>query len=497
MKSRFLQLLFLGASGVPIALAQSPGTFTATGNLNGARQFHTATLLTNGKVLIAGGEAIPPNPTTWARAELYDPSTGTFTATSDMTTPRYMHAATLLPNGKVLIAGGRRNDSTARSVPSLSSAELYDPATGTFSATHDMAAARWLPTATLLNSGQVLIAGGYYNNDPLRSAELYDPSAGTFTPTGDMTEPGAETATLLPNGKVLITRSLDRGGPNHAELYDPATGTFTRTGDMLGPYQGVRPVAALLANGKVLIAGGSLGDVGGSTSAEIYDPATGGFSATGKMTADIDAWAQAVLLPEGRVLIAGRSYLVPCDITHIGPPYPSTCPGTAVLYDPVTGTFSAPAVSQSMEGHAATLLPDGTILLDGGFVCCGFPIASAEIYHPAVLVPSPVLFSLPDGVQGAILHSGTHQIVSSSNPAIAGEALEIYGAGLIDGSAIPPQVAVGGRMADVLYFGKAPGFSNLNQVNVRVPGGVTPGPAVPVRLTYLSRPSNEVTIGVQ
>ena len=282
---------------------------------------------------------------------------------------------------------------------------------------------------------------------------------------------------------------------NHADLYDPATGTFTRTADVLKPTPGQVPTAMLLTNGKVLLAGGAQGDFY-STSAEIYDPAISAFGATGALIAGIGYWQAAVLLPGGEVLISGESS--------------GAAAGVAELYDPVTGTFSAPVDSQSAEGHAATLLPDGTVLLSGGWAqCgetpigiaspgCGGTLASTQIYHPRVLVPAPQLFTVSvDGrAQGAIWHSSNGGIASPGSPAVAGEDLSFYTTRLADGGAIPPQVAIGGLLAEVTYFGAAPGYPGYNQVNVRVPGGVAPGAMVPMRLTYLGRSSNEVTLSV-
>jgi hypothetical protein len=414
-----------------------------------------------------------------------------------------MHTATLLPNGKVLIAGGCFGNGG----PGQSTAELYDPATATFSATGSMADARCNHTATLLNSGQVLIAGGHSRDGASQSAELYDPSTGVFTSTGDMTEPGADTATLLANGKVLITRSVTDFLEDHADLYDPATGTFRRTADFVDistPKQalparpGVQPTATLIHDGRVLVAGGSWSDFGGSTLAEVYDPSTGAFSPTGNITTDIDAWASAKLLPEGTVLIAGRSYDIPCGNVTIGPPYTNTCPGAAVLYDPGTGTFGPPMDEQSEEGHAATLLADGTVLISGGWVCCGVTIGTAQIYRPGKTIASASLLSTSgDGTgQGAIQHADTYQLVSAEKPAVAGEIVAIYSTGLINGSVIPPQISIGGRAAEVLWFGNVLRYPGLNQINVRVPNGVVQDLAAPVRMNYIGRPTNEVTMAI-
>ncbi len=490
--SRLLLLMAVGhASMLP---AQPLGSFTATGNMTTVRSGHTATLLTDGRVLFAGGEVQRSDLyKTQSSAELYDPRTRTFTATGNMITPRRWHTATLVADGRVLIAGGDSYDSSGSAIPSgtQSSAELYDPRTGTFTATGNMTASRRWHTSTLLNDGKVLIAGGSYPGEGFccfhAGAEIYDPGTGTFTATGSMVAQWADTATLLPNGKVFVTKGNPQTGPylSSSELYDPSRGTFTFAGYAAANHTG--PTATLMMDGKVLIAGGNAGDGDWSSNiAELYDPATGVFNRTGEMTLGREQHA-ATLLPGGNVLFTGG---------HLW----RDLAASAEILDPIKGTFTRTAnMVTPHQLHTATLLADGTVLIAGGYMPWPLMTSSAEIYRPEFPAPAPLLFSVSgDGRgQGAIVHANTARVASVDSPAAEGEALEIYLKGLGDGSLIPPQVSIGGRMAEVLWFGSTPGFTGLNQINVRVPAGVSPGSTIPVRLTYIGRPSNEVTIAVR
>jgi WD40 repeat protein len=215
-----------------------------------ARGWHTATLLQDGRVLVIGGRTAdagsPLSVQDFRSAELYNPATATFTSTGSPARPLSQHTATLLPNGKVLIAGGV--DATNPNLTTATAtAEIYDPATGAFSPTGNMTAARTGHTATLLANGRVLITGG----SGLSTAEVYDPATSSFSATGIMgLARASHTATLLSNGTVLVAG----GGDSTAELYDPAAGSFIPTGGMESGR--TAHSATLLQNGEILVAGG-------------------------------------------------------------------------------------------------------------------------------------------------------------------------------------------------------------------------------------------------
>jgi len=330
-----------------------------------ARFNHTATLLRSGKVLITGGRYSSTGGL--SSAELYDPASGTFSATGSMREGRWYHTATLLQNGKVLVAGGTPDNNT-----SMSSAELYDPASGTFSAAGSMRVARNFHVAVLLPNGNVLLAGGGAGRGSatLASAELYDPSAGTFSTTGSMSAPRQQySASLLRNGKVLVIGgSTGSANLSSAELYDPAAGLFSATGAMNSTR--CRHSATLLPNGKVLVTGGVSSDRNITVpTAELYDPSAGGFSVTGSMGTPRQGHT-ATLLPNGKVLVAAGN-----DGYGALPP-----PISAELYDPGVQIFSAAGpMNGNMCAHTATLLSNGKVLVTGGNAEGG-NLSSAELY---------------------------------------------------------------------------------------------------------------------
>jgi hypothetical protein len=288
--SCFLFSYYTGECPVATTEIYDPATesFSPGPTMSAARSFHTATLLTNGKVLIVGGGNVI--------SELYDPATNSLSNTGSTTIARDSHTATLLPNGKVLIVGGLTGNLNSNS-GSLASSELYDPASGTFTTTGNLLTARASHTATLLGNGTVLITGGYDHATRHSSAELYDPGTGTFTATSLMTQPRVfHTAKLLSDGKVLITGGFG-GVSRSAEIFNPTTGTFATTGSMTtnrGEHVAVR-----LPNSTVLIAGYSV-------IAETFDPTAGTFTQTGSMEFD-RVFAAVVLLQDGRAVVFGGS----------------------------------------------------------------------------------------------------------------------------------------------------------------------------------------------
>jgi hypothetical protein len=284
--------------------------FQAGGFLPSARPGFTATLLLDGRVLIVGGYDTTGGHTI-ASALLYDPATGTFTETGSLKTGRSAHYAARLADGRVLIAGGESTSDGGL----LTSAELFDPGTGSFSQTGSMGGVRMGAGVALLPDGKVLFAGGTDgvgytgtgHTGDLSSAELYDPATGTFRPTGSMLEGTGQTATVLDDGLVLVLAQV-RNVPvgtmpifrPSAELYDPKTGKFSLTGSPTAPAGLGWPSwagAALLPDGRVFVLGG--------TTAQFYDPVAGTFASTASAT--LRSGPAMAVLQDGTVLIAGGS----------------------------------------------------------------------------------------------------------------------------------------------------------------------------------------------
>ena len=371
--------------------------FTPTGVMAQPRAGHSATLLPDGRVLIVDGGQLDIDDllVSIVSAELFDPSQGKFTSTGAPCLAREFHTATLLTNGKALIVGGNEFNGYPTWLPQTSGAELYDPASGAFVRTGSMIVGRTLHSATLLADGRVLIAGGATNigsgattaTGALATTEIYDPGTGAFSAGGSMAHARkGHSATLLPSGKVLIAGGEgDQESLTTAELYDPTTNSFSGTGNMGAARTGHS--ATLLANGKVLIAGGATSDAlfqgsiglnpARQATAELYDPFTGTFVSTGNMT-DARIAHTATLLADGTVLMTGgyTDYVGGLP-TSLG--YQSL--SSAEIYDPVSGAFKAiDSMNATRFWHTATLLRDGSVLIAGG-IGSDLPESSAEIFH--------------------------------------------------------------------------------------------------------------------
>ena len=326
----------LTSSGLASAQAAAP-SWSYTGSLDCARS-GSATLLLNGNVLVAGGCNDSSGRDT---GELYNPATGMWSLTGSLNTHRSGHTATLLQNGKVLVAGGLTANNNG-----INTAELYDPATGVWSFTGSLNKKRVGHTATLLQNGKVLVVGGYNSDDyASKSAELYDPNTGEWNLTGtlvaiDVFGPGRgfHTATLLQSGKVLVAGGQDPGDFSvfTTELYDPTTGTWSVSG-RLNENRSIH-TATLLPNGQVLIAGACNAGIfcgSGASSAELYNPATEIWSVTGSMNTP-RFFHTATLLPNGRVLIAGGEQVNFFTGTEV-------VLNSAEIYDPASGNWSTTA----------------------------------------------------------------------------------------------------------------------------------------------------------
>lgn len=366
-----------GFGGGVYAEPPATGSWRTVGSTAVGHESAGLALLLDGRVLVAGGHALTRG-RKWVlidSAELYDPKTETWQATGSLVEKRQgIWSLVVLKSGKVLLAGEH---------DTLSGAELYDPETGKWSATGKLNTGRGGHTTTLLPDGRVLIAGGIdYSADgtPIfASAELYDADKGTWSATGSMAVSRFKhTAVVLASGEVLVAGGTSTEPSNDralasAEIYNPVAGTWRTVGSMTAGRELVK--ALLLPDGKILAVGGSIGHFGkykALASAEIFDPKTERWSSTGAL---LQARTQFTItsLDDGRVLVVGGAR-----------PYTSAL-ATAEIYDPTSGTWSAAGAMKTPRwNHRAVLMPNGNVLFVGGCDLLG-ELTSVELYTPGRL----------------------------------------------------------------------------------------------------------------
>jgi hypothetical protein len=343
-----------------VTFAAPTAIWLPTGSLSVPRSGATGTLLADGRVLVAGGLSL--NDTTTATAELYDPATGTWTTTGEMSVPRGGHTATRLANGKVLVTGGYDQPECFPDcpVPIHQTAEIYDPDTGAWKFAGYLTGPRYLHTATLLGNGRVLLVGGACAG-VLSTAEIYSPTSGNWTATGSMkSHRYSHTTVRLDNGRVLVAggHGVSNTALGSAEVYDPATGKWTVTGNLVTA-RGYHS-AARLQGGKVLVAGGTNAPFPfppgflALAESELYDPTTGTWTATGSMTSPRVSYTLN-RLQNGQVLAAG------------GQDKDTSVLQSSETYDAGSGAWIAgPNMNTPRTNATGTLLPNGQVLVASG-----------------------------------------------------------------------------------------------------------------------------------
>lgn len=370
----WVMALATGAGLLAAPVHPATAQFATAAPLATGRYYHTASRLPDGRVLVAGGNRAVGNSFAFVgTAEVYDPATNTWTSAGTLSPALAYHASTLLPNGKVLLTGGCEPATPAPP-------QVYDPATNAWSyAGSAVPLARLFPTATLLQDGRVLLVGGRYG----------------------------------PTGPVL----------GSAELFDPATGTWSAVPDMAAVR--IRHTATLLASGRVLVAGGQDGHNNRYATAELYDPVTNSWSSGGTMTGTRDDHV-ATLLLDDTVLVAAGNGAIPLPFNNL---VVTGKLSSAEIYDPVQNTWTRIAAEQcdlnpngldsvdipgclatARTGPTATLLPDGTVLVAGGITLQ--PDSSAEIYHPGTRTWTGAGdMSTPRELHAAVLLNGGKTLV--------------------------------------------------------------------------------------
>lgn len=377
--------------------------WSKTGNMNSARTEHTASVLSNGKILVAGG----CNGTVINSVEFYDASTHSWVFTQSMKQARSYHTASTLTDGKVLVTGGtgplskenraatcllsskalhmidqmtqgRKNRQTGVLFGSWllsdgdvqSSAEIYDPSVDAWLTTRSMRHARVFHTASVLPNGKVLVVGGADNVTFLQTAELYDPSNDTWTLVRSLHGTrGLHSASVLKDGRVLISGGIGSDSSEVSQLYDPYANSWKMAGLMNIPR--IFHTASLLGDGTVLVTGGLI-DKTGLPDAELYNPSTNTWVVTGSMNNGRAAHT-ATVLSNGKVLVTGGYGL-----------NASTLLNSSELYDPTTERWTiVEPMNDERFFHQASVLSDGTILVAGGYTEQSKILKSAELNNPS------------------------------------------------------------------------------------------------------------------